>query len=108
MRLLVHAVALAAASMMLSGGSAARAQVVGLAHDSGFQAFLAGLRSRAEAAGVRRATLDAVFPTLSFNPRVIELDRAQPGGNPNAPAAAIPRFAPYAARHVDGERIGRG
>jgi lytic murein transglycosylase len=108
MRLLVHAVAVVAALMLPSGGSRTGAQVIDLAQDSGFQAFLAGLRSRAQAAGVRPATLDAVFPTLSFNPRVIELDRAQPGGSPNAPAAAIPRFAPYAARHVDAERIERG
>jgi membrane-bound lytic murein transglycosylase B len=76
--------------------------------DSGFQAFLNGLRPRAMAAGVSRATLDSVLPTLSFNPRVIALDRDQPGGNPNAPAAAIPRFAPYQAQHVDADRIGRG
>ena len=76
--------------------------------EAGFRAFLDGLRARAQAAGVSAATLDAVMPTLSFNPRVIELDRAQPGGNPNAPASAIPAFAPYKARHVDAERINRG
>jgi len=76
--------------------------------EAGFQAFLAGLRPRALAAGVRTSTLDAVFPTLSFNPRVISLDRDQPGGNPNGPAAAIPRFAPYQSKHVDADRINRG
>jgi membrane-bound lytic murein transglycosylase B len=76
--------------------------------DAGFQTFLNGLRPRAQAAGVSRATLDSVLPTLTFNPRVIALDRDQPGGNPNAPAAAIPRFAPYRTRHVDADRIGRG
>ena len=111
MRLLVHAVALVAVGLFSSsgaGGFSARAQGVEATVDAGFAAFLASLRPRAEAAGVSRATLDAVLPTLTFNPRVIELDRAQPGGNPNAPAAAIPRFAPYAARHVDSERINRG
>jgi lytic murein transglycosylase len=78
------------------------------ATEAGFQAFLNGLRPRAMTAGVSRATLDAVLPTLTFNPRVIALDRDQPGGNPNAPAAAIPRFAPYQARHVDADRINRG
>jgi membrane-bound lytic murein transglycosylase B len=76
--------------------------------EAGFQAFLTGLRPRARAAGVSEATLDAVLPTLSFNPKVVALDRDQPGGDPNAPAAAIPRFAPYQQKHVDADRIGRG
>nr|WP_238995650.1 lytic murein transglycosylase [Sphingomonas solaris] len=74
-----------------------------------FAAFLDGLRPRAMAAGVSRATLDAMLPTLTFNPRVVALDRAQPGGNPAAGAApAIAPFAPYRDRHVDADRIGRG
>lgn len=73
--------------------------------ESGFQAYLRTLRGQAEARGISRATLDAVLPGLVLNPRVIELDRAQPGGNPNA---AIPDFAPYKARHVDAQRIARG
>jgi lytic murein transglycosylase len=100
-----------ATAMMAAGAGAtqAKAQDVPVqASDAGFQSFLNGLRPRAMAAGVSRGTLDSVLPTLTFNPRVIELDRDQPGGNPNAPAAAIPRFAPYQARHVDADRIGRG
>ncbi|RIA45821.1 lytic murein transglycosylase [Hephaestia caeni] len=73
--------------------------------EAGFQEYLGTLRAEAEAAGVSRATIASVFPTLTMNPRVIELDRAQPGGNPNAP---IPMFAPYKARHVDAARIRRG
>lgn len=73
--------------------------------EDGFQQFLNGLRGRAEREGVTRATLDRVLPTLTFNPRVIELDRAQPGGAPNAP---IPAFAPYKLKHVDAARINRG
>jgi membrane-bound lytic murein transglycosylase B len=76
--------------------------------DAAFQSFLNSLRPRAIRAGVRTATLDNVLPTLSFNPRVISFDRTQPGGNPNAPAAAIPAFAPYKATHVDQSRIDRG
>ncbi|QHL91921.1 lytic murein transglycosylase [Sphingomonas changnyeongensis] len=78
--------------------------------EAGFAAFLAQLRARALAEGVSARTLDAVLPTLSFNPRVVELDRSQPGGNPasTAPAARIPAFAPYRARHVDSARITRG
>ncbi|RJF91119.1 lytic murein transglycosylase [Sphingomonas cavernae] len=73
--------------------------------ESGFQSFLAGLRGQAERQGISRRTLDSVIPTLSYNPRVIELDRAQPGGATNSP---IPAFAPYKARHVDAARINRG
>lgn len=78
------------------------------ARDAAFATFLEGLRPRAMREGIRADTLDRVLPTLTYNPRVVALDRDQPGGNPNAPAAAIPRFAPYKARHVDADRIGRG
>ena len=76
--------------------------------EAGFQAFLAQVRQQALVQGVSARTLDDVLPTLTFNPRVVELDRAQPGGNPAAPAAAIPAFAPYRAQHVDTARISRG
>ncbi|WP_380877359.1 hypothetical protein ACFB49_12480 [Sphingomonas sp. DBB INV C78] len=76
--------------------------------NAGFQAFLQSIRGRALAAGVRPATFDSAIAGLTFNPRVVSLDRAQPGGNPNAPAASIPRFAPYKAKHVDADRINRG
>ncbi len=80
----------------------------GVAHaqdDSGFRAYLQSLVPVARAQGVSQATLDAVLPTLTFNPRVVELDRQQPEANPNSP---IPRFAPYRASHVDAARISRG
>jgi membrane-bound lytic murein transglycosylase B len=80
--------------------------VVSEAESSGFQAYLRGLRGRALAAGVSAATFDAVIPTLSYNSRVVALDRAQPGGT--AGESAIPPFAPYKARHVDADRINRG
>ncbi|WP_408079352.1 lytic murein transglycosylase [Sphingomonas plantiphila] len=74
--------------------------------EAGFQAYINGpLRQQALAEGVSARTLDAVLPSLTYNPRVIELDRDQPGGSSNAP---IPNFAPYKARHVDAARIGRG
>jgi membrane-bound lytic murein transglycosylase B len=72
--------------------------------ESGFAAYVSGLGRQAVAQGVRQQTVDAIIPTLSFNARVIELDRAQPGANPNV----IPQFAPYRAKHVDGPRISRG
>lgn len=73
--------------------------------EAGFQTYLTTLRAQALAAGVSRATADSVFPTLSYNPRVVELDRQQPGANPSAPIAM---FAPYRAAHVDSARIARG
>ncbi|MBR0551582.1 lytic murein transglycosylase [Stakelama marina] len=73
--------------------------------EQGFQDYLVTLKSQALAAGVSRHTIDKVFPTLTMNERVIELDRDQPGSNPNAP---IPMFAPYYARHVDAARIRLG
>ena len=73
--------------------------------EAGFQTYLTLLRAQAATSGVSAATLASVFPTLTLNPRVIELDRAQPEASPNAP---IPLFAPYRAAHVDAARIGRG
>jgi lytic murein transglycosylase len=93
----------AAAALALSIGAPAGAQ-----DEAGFQAFLSQVRTQALRQGVSARTLDQVLPTLTFNARVVELDRAQPGGNPNAPPSAIPAFAPYRARHVDSARISRG
>jgi len=84
----------------LSVGASAGAQ-----SDDGFQSFLASLRSRALAEGVSARTFDSVAPTLTYNPRVVELDRQQPETAPNAP---ISNFAPYRARHVDTARIRGG
>ncbi len=76
--------------------------------EAGFQAYINGpLRQQALREGVNARTLDAVLPSLTYNARVIELDRAQPGGPPTA-TASIPNFAPYKARHVDAARINRG
>jgi len=112
MRLIVLAALLLTAG--LPSGSACGAQETAApaplpdAQQAGFQAFLTGLRPRAAAAGIRTATMDVVFPTLSFNPRVIRFDRAQPGGNPASTTPSIPAFAPYRQTHVDADRIGRG
>ncbi len=73
--------------------------------EAGFQAYLSELRAQAIREGVRPATVDSVLPTLTFNARVVDLDRQQPG---NPGSTAIPPFAPYKAKHVDAARIGRG
>lgn len=99
---------LAAAALPLGGVLAPEPAQAQSGEESGFQSYLSTLRAQAQRAGVSRTTLDAVMPTLTFNARVIALDRDQPGGNPNAPSAPIPNFAPYKAKHVDAARINRG
>jgi lytic murein transglycosylase len=83
----------------------AAAQSVGLS-EAGFQAYLPQLRAEAARAGISRATLDRIFPSLTFSARTIELDRAQPGGT--AGSAANPPFAPYRSRHITQSLIDRG
>ena len=60
---------------------------------SSFSGYKQHLAVRAHLSGISPSTIDDVIPDLSLNPRVIELDRAQPGNvrNPNA----NPPFAPY-------------
>ena len=89
---------IALACFLVPGSAAAQSE-------AGFQEYLPTLRAQALAAGVSRATADSVFPTLTYNARVVELDRQQPGGSPNAP---ISMFAPYRIKHVDAARISRG
>ncbi|HEX8525379.1 lytic murein transglycosylase [Allosphingosinicella sp.] len=86
-------------------GSAAVAQSGGLS-EAGFRAYLPQLRAQAERAGVSRATIEQVFPTLVFSPRTVELDRAQPGGSGGS--SANPPFAPYRARHVTTSLVAQG
>jgi lytic murein transglycosylase len=103
----IFALAAIASSTLLTGSSAGAqmgASAAPTGGDAGFRTFIDGLRPRALAAGVSGATFDAVTRTLSYNPRVIALDRSQPG----AAEAPIPLFAPYAASHVDEDRINRG
>ncbi len=87
---------------LLSSASPATAQ------QDGFQAYLASLWPRAQAMGISRATFDRVVPTLTFNPRVVALDRDQLDEVPARPDAPVSPFAPYRARHVDDARIAGG
>lgn len=88
--------------------SPAAAQTGGLSQ-AGFEAFLPELRARALAGGVRPATLERVFPALTFSSRTVELDRSQPGGTPGfSPSTAIAPFAPYRQRHLTASLINRG
>ncbi len=82
------------------------AQVAVPAAPTGFGAYKLRLADRARREGIREATIAATIPSLTLNNRVIQLDRAQPGGvnNPNA----IPPFAPYRRQHVNAALISRG
>ena len=45
--------------------------------EGGFQSYLGELSRQAAAEGVSRRTIDAVIPSLTYNSRVVELDRQQ-------------------------------
>lgn len=70
---------------------------------AGFQGYLQYLAAKARAEGVREETISSVMTGLTENPRVIALDRAQPGTS-----SSIPAFAGYRRTHVDAARIGGG
>lgn len=71
--------------------------------DAGFQAWLGGFRAAEAARGVPATVLDATLGGLTFSPRVVELDNAQPddSGGPSL-------FADYLNRRLEPVRIGRG
>ncbi|HEX7871290.1 MAG TPA: lytic murein transglycosylase [Sphingobium sp.] len=96
-----------AACLLVLGVTAAQAQAPSLSvqSDTGFTAYLATVRAKAVAGGVRSATVDAAFSGLTPNPRVVQLDQGQPGGSFDS---AVPNFEPYRVKHVDAARIGRG
>jgi membrane-bound lytic murein transglycosylase B len=77
------------------------------AEDAAFAAFLTGLRSRALAEGVKPATFDRETAGLTFNPRVIRFDRAQPGA-PTSSTPGVMAFAPYRTSHVTSVHISKG
>ncbi len=73
---------------------------------SGFEGYKLRLAERARREGVREATIAATIPGLVFDPRVVRLDRGQPGAIdvPNY----YPPFAPYRRQHVNASLTSRG
>ena len=71
---------------------------------AGFQRYLQQLAQQARARGVSEQTIAVMTDGLTLNPRVIELDRSQPGGATTVPSP----FAPYRRQHVDAARITAG
>src|SRR5687768_10210811 len=60
----------------------------------GFASYMQLLSARARGEGVHESTVAAMTAGLSYNPRVIELDRAQPGNTSTAPSS-FTAFEPY-------------
>ena len=81
-------------------------QPVPAAGDSadGFQSYLQLVGAKARGQGVSQRAVDSIIGGLTYNPRVVSLDRSQPGSTPGSP----PAFWPYYARHIGAERINRG
>jgi lytic murein transglycosylase len=77
------------------------------AADAAFTAFVQGLRARAIAEGVKPETFDRETAGLTFNPRVIRLDRSQPGGAVTSGPSTMD-FASYRRSHVDQAHIQKG
>jgi lytic murein transglycosylase len=66
----------------------------------GFSSWLAGFKKRAASAGISSRTIDASLDGVSYDPRVIRLDRSQRSFKLS--------FEAFYARRVGGALIGRG
>ena len=106
--LLLPAAVLALAALAFAGAPPARAPATAQAYASdgiAFETYLEVLKARARSEGVSAATVERMTAGLTPNPRVIQLDRNQPG---SATVRGYPPLAPYIATHVDASRIGGG
>ena len=89
------------------GGLQAQDNLATVPQEAGFETYLQQVAARARAQGVSDRAIQTVMAGLTYNPRVIALDRAQPGGSANS-IATPPDFTPYRIAHVDSARIARG
>ena len=71
--------------------------------EGSFQGYVQLLAAQARSEGVSEASIQRLTWGLTYNPRVVELDRGQPGISP-----VPPPVAPYIAQHVDAARIAGG
>ena len=95
----------APAFLVVAGFSSAPGPVAAQTdHEGGFQAYLQVLAARARSEGVSERTIAQMTAGLTYNPRVIALDQAQPGSANGPP----PSMAGYLRTHVDGQRIAGG
>lgn len=81
-------------------------QAVPAGSDSGvgFQGYLQLVGAKARSQGVSQAAIDRITSGLTYNQRVVSLDRAQPGSMPGSP----PAFSSYYVRHIGADRINLG
>jgi lytic murein transglycosylase len=100
-----HILLAALAFLAAAPAAPSAAQSYGLSQE-GFEAWLPWLRAQASAAGVSRATIEAVFANLDYSARTVQLDQGQPGGTSGS--TATPPFAPYRAQHVTPALIAGG
>jgi len=70
----------------------------------GFQSYLQLVGAKARGQGVSQQAVDGILGGLTYNPRVVALDRSQPGSTTGSP----PAFWPYYQRHIGAARINQG
>lgn len=90
---------------LLTGAALMTQASVAQGQSSGFQQYLDSVKAKALAQGVSETTLNRALSSISYNDRVVRLDRSQPETQPDKP---IPDFAPYKRTHVNPDRIRRG
>jgi lytic murein transglycosylase len=100
-RVLVPLFAAISLSLLSSGATAQDRSPDGLT----FDAYMQQVAAKARAAGVRDASIQTTIAGLTPNPRVVSLDRAQPGTPSNTGFAPL---APYISTHVDANRVAGG
>lgn len=93
-----------AAAQVLAPDPVPQPETVDPVAESGFEAWLSTYRAAAQAQGISAATLDTTLAGLTFSPRVVELDRAQPDDSGAAPTL----FTDYLARRLEPVREARG
>lgn len=70
----------------------------------GFQSYLQFVAAKARGQGISQRSIDGVLGGLTYNTRVVSLDRAQPGASASVP----PPFRDYYERHIGAARINGG
>ena len=71
---------------------------------SGFAGYLQYVGAKARGQWVSQAAIDTITSGLTYNTKVVALDRAQPGSTPGSP----PAFWAYYTRHIGTARIDGG
>ncbi|MXP09484.1 lytic murein transglycosylase [Pseudoblastomonas halimionae] len=74
----------------------------------GFDAYLELVAAKARGEGVSESAIRQVLDGLTENPRVVALDRGQPGSTAQRDPNYFPPFQPYFRRTVDAARIAGG